>query len=149
MSGLSQAGVRNPAGVSIAESRREHAESLLKTNRDLWLATSSGSGPHLVPLSFVWHSERLLFATSAASRTGRNLLENGLARAAIGGTRDLVIVVGSVSPADADDKELPRMFAYRNGRWASASNRSGICAGKRLSNQPFTSCRLARPAPVS
>lgn len=36
-----------------------------------------------MPLSFVWHGERLLFATSAISRTGRNLLENGLARAAV------------------------------------------------------------------
>ncbi|WP_170254244.1 pyridoxamine 5'-phosphate oxidase family protein [Nocardioides szechwanensis] len=101
--------------MSIAASRRENAETLLRTHRDLWLATSSDSGPHLVPLSFVWPSERLLFATSATSRTGRNVLESGLARAAIGATRDLVIVVGSVSPVDADDKGLLLAFAERLG----------------------------------
>lgn len=105
----------NPAGVSDTGSRRDHAELLLKTTRDLWLATSSDIGPHLVPLSFVWHGERLLIATSAKTRTGRNLLENGLARAAVGDTRDLVIVVGSVSPADAHDKVLPHVFAERLG----------------------------------
>ena len=105
-----------PDDVSIAESRREHATSLLKTNRDLWLATSSSdSRPHLVPLSYVWHSEQLLFATAATSRTGLNLLENGLARAAVGGTRELVIVAGAVSPADARDQELSRVFLERLG----------------------------------
>lgn len=90
-------------------------ESLLATNRDLWLATSSDSGPHLVPLAFVWQDERLLIATSARSRTGRNLLATGRARAAVGDTRDLAIVVGSASPADAYDKVLPRVFAERLG----------------------------------
>jgi nitroimidazol reductase NimA-like FMN-containing flavoprotein (pyridoxamine 5'-phosphate oxidase superfamily) len=101
--------------VSIAASRREHAESLLKTYRDLWLATSCDSGPHLVPLSFVWHGERLLFATSAITRTGRNLLENGRARAAVGETRDLVIVEGSASPAHADDEALSQVFVNTLG----------------------------------
>jgi hypothetical protein len=88
---------------------------LLNTHRDLWLATSCDSGPHLVPLSFVWHGERLLFATSAITRTGRNLVENGRARAAVGETRDLVIVVGSVSAADAEYQELSQVFAEALG----------------------------------
>jgi hypothetical protein len=52
----------------------------------------------------------LLFATSATSRTGRNLLQNGLARAAVGETRDLVIILGSVAPAEARDKGLTQVF---------------------------------------
>jgi hypothetical protein len=68
-----------------------------------------------VPLSFVWNGERLLMATSARSATGRNLLENGRARAAVGDTRDLVIVAGSVSPALAHDRSLARLFVERLG----------------------------------
>lgn len=101
--------------MSIVGSRKEHAESLLKTHRDLWLATSCDSGPHLVPLSFVWHGERLLFATSARGRTGRNLLENGRARAAVGETRDLVIVAGSVGAAEPEDQGLSQVFAEALG----------------------------------
>jgi hypothetical protein len=115
MSGLPDAVCETLANVSIAASRRKHAQTLLQTHRDLWLATSSDSGPHLVPLSFVWHGERLLFATSATSRTGRNVLESGLARAAIGDTRDLVIVVGSVSTVDSDDQGMQLAFAERLG----------------------------------
>lgn len=81
----------------------------------MWLATSSNGAPHLVPLSFLWDSGRLLFATSATSRTGRNLLENGRARAAVGDTRDLVIVAGSVRPADTDDIASAHVFADRLG----------------------------------
>jgi hypothetical protein len=81
----------------------------------MWLATASGGGPHLVPLSFLWDTERLLFATSATSRTGRNLLENERGRAAVGDTRDLVIVVGSVSPVDAKDTASAQAFADRLG----------------------------------
>jgi Pyridoxamine 5'-phosphate oxidase len=66
-----------------------------------------------VPLSFVWNGERLLMATSAKSATGRNLLENGRACAAVGATRDLVIVVGTVSPVTPHDQSLPRLSAER------------------------------------
>jgi hypothetical protein len=111
--------------MSIAGSRREHVESLLTANRDLWLATSSDGGPHLVPLSFLWHAERLLFATSATSPTGRNLLENGRARAAVGDTRDLVIVVGSVRPAEAEDMGSTQAFADRLGFTPSDVGESG------------------------
>lgn len=96
-------------------SRKIHAEHLLATRRDLWLATSSRIGPHLVPLSFLWHENRVLFATSATSRTGRNVLENRQARGAVGDTRDLVIVTGVAQPADLHDEELSRVFADRLG----------------------------------
>lgn len=105
--------------------RRNHAESLLQTHHDLWLATSSGDAPHLVPLSFVWHDEQLLFATSAASRTGQNVMANGRARAAVGETRNLVIVVGSVSPVSADSRKLTRLFADRLGFSPSDVGREG------------------------
>ena len=103
----------NASRMDAIGSRRAHAELLLKAGRDLWLATSSTNGPHLVPLSYVWHQERLLMATSARSTTGRNLLENGRARAAVGVTRDLVIVVGPASAADAEDTVLSTLFEER------------------------------------
>lgn len=82
--------------------RRAHAETVLASTTDAWIATSAGSVPHLVPLSFLWDGGRLWFATGASNPTGRNVDSNHQVRAAVGTTRDLVILAGSVHAADAD-----------------------------------------------
>jgi nitroimidazol reductase NimA-like FMN-containing flavoprotein (pyridoxamine 5'-phosphate oxidase superfamily) len=83
----------------------------LTTEVDCWVPSASAGGEiYLIPLSFVWHDERLTLATPAASRTARNLRRAGQARIALGGTRDVVIVEGTltfipkeeVAPALAD-----------------------------------------------
>ena len=50
----------------------------------------------LLPLSFVWDGGRLTVSTPRASRTARNLIRAGVARVALGGTRDVVLIDGTL-----------------------------------------------------
>ncbi len=63
----------------------------------VWVASASVTGgssahAHLVPLSLAWIDERAVIALEPASRTARNLAEQGPARLALGPTRDVVII---------------------------------------------------------
>jgi hypothetical protein len=65
---------------------------------DLWVSTADSSGtPHLVPLSFLWDAESFLISTPAASRAGRNLQAGRAVRLAVGETRDIVLIAGTVT----------------------------------------------------
>ncbi len=65
---------------------------------DCWVPSSGASGnAYLIPLSFVWHAERIILATLAESSTVRNLRRAGRMRIALDGTRDVVIVAGEVT----------------------------------------------------
>lgn len=94
-----------------AARRRADTVSRLSTDIDAWVATAGSDGrPYLVPLSFLWHQETLLFATTAASPTVRNLRVTPHARVGIGPTRDVVLIEGDVQivprvelPADVGD----------------------------------------------
>jgi hypothetical protein len=66
----------------------------LDADIDAWVATTSSQRPWLVPLSFLWHHDRLLFATSASSRTALNIGRVPRVRVALGGVRDVVIIEG-------------------------------------------------------
>ncbi|HEX8802867.1 MAG TPA: pyridoxamine 5'-phosphate oxidase family protein [Acidimicrobiales bacterium] len=81
---------------STAERRRD-VLARLAGDVDAWVPSSSADGrTHLVPLLFVWHGGRLSFATSGRSVTARNLARAGRARVALGPTRDVVVVDGTV-----------------------------------------------------
>ena len=68
----------------------------LRADVDLWVASASADGhAYLVPLSYRWDGSRLTLATPRASRTARNLIRAGWARAALGPTR-VVIIEGQV-----------------------------------------------------
>lgn len=69
----------------------------LRTDVDLWIASASKDGhAYLVPLSYYWDGSTLTLATPRASRTARNLIRAGWVRAALGTTRDVVIIEGPV-----------------------------------------------------
>ena len=69
----------------------------LRGDVDLWVASASESGEaYLVPLSYHWDGSTLTIATPGASPTARNLLRAARARVALGQTRDVVIVEGTV-----------------------------------------------------
>lgn len=60
---------------------------------DVWVATASSSGaPHLVPVSLAWVDERVVIAVERTSVTARNLAASGVARLAVGPTRDVVMI---------------------------------------------------------
>jgi nitroimidazol reductase NimA-like FMN-containing flavoprotein (pyridoxamine 5'-phosphate oxidase superfamily) len=89
----------------------------LRRDVDLWVASASEEGEaYLVPLSFHWDGSTLTIATPSASPTARNLLRAGRARVALGQTRDVVIVEGTVEalPIGADP-ELEDAHAHSTG----------------------------------
>ena len=98
--------------------RQRDTEDRLNNDVDLWVASASADGaPYLVPLSFDWDGTALLLATPAASPTGRNLTGNRTVRLALGPTRDVTMIEGTVEilemnalPGDLGDR-----FAARTG----------------------------------
>lgn len=69
----------------------------LRSDVDLWVASADeAGGAYLVPLSYYWDGSTLTIATPRSSRTATNLIRAGWARVALGPTRDVVIVEGSV-----------------------------------------------------
>ncbi|MEV0096526.1 pyridoxamine 5'-phosphate oxidase family protein [Streptomyces sp. NPDC050738] len=98
--------------------RRQDTEHRLAHDVDVWVASASPDGaPYLVPLSFDWDGETLLVATPADSPTGRNLAATGIARVALGLSRDVSMIEGTVEvlKIDALSQEQGDTFAARTG----------------------------------
>ncbi|MFD5621279.1 pyridoxamine 5'-phosphate oxidase family protein [Streptomyces yangpuensis] len=98
--------------------RRLDTEHRLAHDVDVWVATASTAGtPYLVPLSFDWDGRALLVATPADSPTGRNLAAAGTARLALGPTRDVTMIEGTVEVLGIDvlPQERGDRFAERTG----------------------------------
>src|SRR5262245_1193079 len=92
--------------IAPARSRSERKKDTLqklRTEVDLWVASASEEGEaHLIPLSYYWDGTALTIATPRASRTARNLVRARRMRAALGPTRDVVIIEGSVEAISID-----------------------------------------------
>ncbi|HEX3722136.1 MAG TPA: pyridoxamine 5'-phosphate oxidase family protein [Nitrolancea sp.] len=87
-----------PTSQRVADVRAK-----LQSEVDIWVASASESGDtYLLPLSFYWDGTSLTIATPQRSRTVRNLLRAGWARLALGPTRDVVIIEGSVREIAVD-----------------------------------------------
>jgi hypothetical protein len=81
---------------------------------DVWVATAGDDGPYLVPLSLAWLGDRVVVALEATSRTARNLAAHGIARLAVGPTRDVVLidaVLDATHPAGSAPPELKDGYA--------------------------------------
>jgi hypothetical protein len=71
------------------------------------VASASADGkPYLVPLSFDWDGDAVLVATPTYSPTGRNLAGSGVARLALGPTRDVTMIEADVEVIEID--QLPQ-----------------------------------------
>ena len=82
------------------ETRKSDTLAMLSTPAiDVWVATASAEGPHLVPLSLAWVDERVVIAVDGSSVTARNLAAHGEARLAVGSTRDVVMIDAVVEKA--------------------------------------------------
>jgi len=81
-------------GARDLERRMADTLAMLSTPAvDVWVATASADGaPHLVPVSLAWVDERVVIAVEASSVTARNLGASGVARLAVGPTRDVVMI---------------------------------------------------------
>lgn len=110
-----------PLAERLRDTRR-----LLETEVDAWVATADRDGvPHQVPLSFHWDGSVFLLATSATSRTGRNLLANGRVRLALGTTRDVVVVAGTATRVDRADLGPGRAAGFASATGFDPYDRSG------------------------
>lgn len=86
--------------MEAPRSRRQRiadTSSRLKNDADAWVASAGEDTPWLVPLSFVWHDENLVFATNQSTRTVQNILSSAQVRIALGHTRDVVLLDGLAS----------------------------------------------------
>lgn len=100
------------------QQRQADVLAKLESEVDLWLASASADGDaYLIPVSFYWDGRRLAIATPIGSRTGRNLQRAGWARVALGPTRDVVIIEGSVEFANPPEVEsdFGDRFAAKTG----------------------------------
>jgi hypothetical protein len=98
--------------------QQRKADTLARLGRDAdaWVASADRAGDaHLVPLSFLWDGAALTMATPESSRTARNLRSCGRARLAIGPTRDVVLVEGTVETFSRETvpAELAAAFAAK------------------------------------
>jgi len=78
---------------------------------DVWVATGSVDGgavlPHLVPVSLAWlDDQRVVVAVQSTSRTARDLRDHGIARLAVGPTRD-VVMIDAVLDEEHDVSDAP------------------------------------------
>jgi pyridoxamine 5'-phosphate oxidase-like protein len=90
-----------PAEARDHETRKADTLAILTTQAiDVWVATASSAGaPHLVPVSLAWVDERVVIAVEASSVTARNLTSSGVARLAVGPTRDVVMIDAALERA--------------------------------------------------
>lgn len=78
------------------EQRKQDALDRLEKDEDVWVATASADGvPCLVPLSFVYDRGTLLLATRRNNPTAVNVNPSGQGGAALGHTRDVVLIEGT------------------------------------------------------
>lgn len=109
--------------------RKRDTLARLATDVDAWVATADPvGGAYLVPLSFFWDGATVTMATAEHTPTARNLRATARTRLALGGTRDVVLIDGTVAafslatvpPALADDfaarlwdvRKEPRPYGY-------------------------------------
>ena len=94
------------------------------TEKDVWVASASASGEaYLIPLTFYWDGACLTVATPTRSKTARNLQRAGVARVALGSTRDVVIIEGTLEfIAAGRDDELAAAHTEAAGFDARRSN---------------------------
>ncbi|TDU84519.1 pyridoxamine 5'-phosphate oxidase [Kribbella voronezhensis] len=86
------------------EVRKQHVLKRLREDVDAWVSTSSADGtPYLMPLSFLWDGETLLFSTAASNPTSLNLQATGRAHVALDHTRDVVLFTATVETLRAED----------------------------------------------
>jgi hypothetical protein len=77
--------------------RREDALRRLGEEIDCWVASADEAGnAHLVPFSYYWDGAAIVLAMPPGNRTAVNLLRAGVGRIALDGTRDVVLVDGTV-----------------------------------------------------
>jgi hypothetical protein len=88
-----------PAPRPPADRKADVLAKLTVAVPDAWVATAAADVPYLVPLTLAWLRERIVLATNGTSRTAANLAATGVARIALGTTRDVVMIDATLEEA--------------------------------------------------
>lgn len=87
-----------PRPNDIEHAQKRAMEAQLGREQIIWLATSRADGrPHLVPMWFVWHDERIYLWTTAGSQKMTNLERNRRAALSLPDTTNVLIIEGVVN----------------------------------------------------
>ncbi|MFI5284313.1 MAG: pyridoxamine 5'-phosphate oxidase family protein [Candidatus Dormibacterales bacterium] len=100
------------------KTRKADVQAALGRQADIWIASADESGrPHLIAVSAWWDGAEIVIATTAASRTARNLARNPLARLALGTPSDAIVIDARVlaSTPAGDAPELAAGFSKAVG----------------------------------
>ncbi|MFY1620431.1 pyridoxamine 5'-phosphate oxidase family protein [Micromonospora sp. WMMD736] len=99
---------------------RRKQDTLARLDRDMdaWVASADREGnAHLVPLSFLWDGAALTLATAETTPTARNLRTSRRVRMALGQTRDVVIIEGTVETFARETVPLDLADAFAAKFW--------------------------------
>lgn len=100
------------------EARKKDVLKHLAEDVDVWVSTAATDGtPYLMPLSFLWTDDTVLLSTALNNPTSRNLQANPTVHLAFGGTRDVVLVIGTAEVIKSSDlpTEVGDAFASQAG----------------------------------
>jgi general stress protein 26 len=100
-----------------AQQRKLDTLARLDSDIDAWVASASAAGDaYLIPLSYLRDGATMTLSTPEASLTGRNLRASGWVRLAVGPTRDVVMIEGSVEAFTRESvpAELADAFAAKH-----------------------------------
>src|SRR6187431_1802379 len=83
----------------------------LETERNLWLATVRKDGsPHLVPIWFVWHKNKVFLCTSRNSLKAKNIAHDARVMFALEGGDDPVLIQATAKILDETPTEIVDAF---------------------------------------
>lgn len=110
------------------QQRKRDTLALLDRETDAWVASAGPQGGvYLVPLSYLWDGATLTISTPESNPTAGNLRASGQVRLAVGRTRDVVIIEGTVEafsresvPADLADAFAAKLWDARLGKIRNA-----------------------------
>jgi hypothetical protein len=90
----------------------------LQRARHYWLVTIGLRGvPHVIPVDAVWFEDRLYFASSPKTVTGKNLLRDARAVAHLEDARSVAIIEGLAERCEASrlPAAVPELYAEKSG----------------------------------
>jgi hypothetical protein len=105
---------------SIARRKADVLTKLSAPVADVWVSTTDGTQPFLVPLTMAWWRQLIVLATNDDSPTVRNIRTSGRARLGLGPTRDVVridAVLDKVIPVGAPEAVEAGQAYADQGDW--------------------------------
>jgi F420H(2)-dependent biliverdin reductase len=96
-------------------------EQRLRTERNIWLATVrpalrhavgqvSNGQPHLVPIWFVWHRQKIYICTELKSVKAQNIINNPQVAVSLEDGDKPIVIEGTAKPIEKADRTIVNEF---------------------------------------